>query len=175
VRQIGPEEAVELVGEQLHHVGDVVETPGGVQSTSGLQQRTAHEPGRPVPAETTDVVALTVSVAGLDDQFVEERSLVGRHPGPERGDVRFAELDVGTRGEQRGELERRRLGQGRAVDVVARDRPPGVQLEPGVDHGADFRPQCPDVVDRSERFGSGAFPDGSGDRLQHRGRLDRRR
>ena len=147
-----------------------------MQASSRLEQATTHQPARPVPAQATDVVALAMSVAGLDHELVEERSMLRRDAGSDRCGVGLGDVELLGGTEQRRQLQRRYLGQRGPVDVVAGDGAPRVQVEPGVDGGSGVGAQRPHVVDRSERCGRhAALLDRAGHRAQHHGGLDRGR
>ena len=168
--------AVEFVGEQLDDVLGVVDAATRLQATARLEQAAAHEPARPVPAQPADVLALAMSVAGLDHEFVEERPMLLRKRG--LGSLRRLRLgDIELLGgtEQRRQLQRRDLGQRGPVDVVGGDRAPRVQVEPGVDGGSGVGAQRPHVVDRSERTADTPHASMAQPPDAHHGGLDRGR
>ena len=165
---------VELVGEQLDDVRNLVHASGCVQASPGFQQGAPHQPARPVPTQAADVVALAMSVASFGQQLVELRSVLGRDAGTNGCDVGFGDVEMLGGAEQRRQLQRRNLGQCGPVDVVAGDRAPHVLLEPGVDGGSGVGAECSHVVDRIERrHRHPAVLDRAGHRAQHHGRLDR--
>ena len=143
--------AVELVGEQLDDVRDLVHASGCVQASPGFQEGAPHQSARPVPAQAADVVALAMSVASFGQQLVEMRSVLGRDAGANSCVVGFGDVEVLGGTEQRRQLQGGNLGQCGPVDVVAGDRAPHVQLEPGVDGGSGVGAECSHVVDRLER------------------------
>ncbi len=106
-----------------------------VQTASRLEQAAAHQPARPVPAQPADVVALAMSVAGLDHELVEERTVLLRDASSDRCGVGLGDVEMLGGTEQRRQLQRRHLGERGPVDVVAGDRAPRMQVEPGVDGG----------------------------------------
>ena len=170
------QDAVEFVGEQLDDVLGVVDAAACVQAAPRLEEAAPHQSTRPVPAQATDVVALAVSVTGLDHEFVEERPMLLRHTRSDRSIVGLRNPAIRGGTEQCRELERRHLGERGPVDIVAGDRAPRVQLEPGVDGGSGVGAQRSYVVDGRERGGRhSALLDGASHRAQHLGGLDRRR
>ena len=113
----------------------VVDAARGEQATAHLEQVTPDESAGPVPAESADVLALAVSVPCLRHELVEHRLVLRRHTGANRRCVGLGDVEQLRGVDQRRELQVRRLRQRGAVDVVARDGAPLVQLEPRVDSG----------------------------------------
>jgi hypothetical protein len=113
-------------------------------------------------------------VASFGQQLVEQRSVLTRDAGTNGCDVGFGDVEVLGGAEQRRQLQGGNLGQGGPVDVVAGDRAPHVEFEPGVDGGAGVGAECSHIVDRIERrHWHPAVPDRARDRAQHDGRLER--
>ncbi len=114
-----------------------------------------------------------MSVSGFGQQLVELCSMLGRNAGANSGDVGLGDVEMLGGTEQCRQLQRGHLGECGTVDVVAGDRAPHVQLEPGIDGDSGIGPQGAHVVDRSKRRARhSAELDGAGHRLEHHGRLD---
>ena len=163
----------EFVGEELDDVLDVVNAVRGSKPSTDFEQGTPDQAAGPVPAESADVFALAMPVAGFDDESVERRPMLGWHPGANCRDVGLGDVEPFAGVEQRRQLQGGHLGEGGAVEVVAGDGSPLVQLEPCVDRGVGVAVECTDVVDRRERRRREAVasPRGS-DRTQHDRGLD---
>ena len=68
--------AVELVGEQLDDVRNLVHASGRVQASPGFQQGAPHQSARPVPAQAADVFALAMSIHSVVKPRMSEKSTV---------------------------------------------------------------------------------------------------
>ena len=169
------QQAVELVGEQLHDVRNLVRPPAACKRRPASIRARRTSP-RPVPTQAADVVALAMSVASFGQQLVEQRSVLTWDAGTNGCDVGFGDVEILGGAEQRRQLQGGDLGQGGPVDVVAGDRAPHVLLKPGVDGGSGVGAECSHVVDRLERgHRHPAAPDRARRRAEHDGCFDRRR
>lgn len=72
------EERFDLVGGQLRCVVDVHECTSVGEPVPDLEEGSAEQTGRSVPADADHVVALAQPTTSLNEQLVEERALVIR-------------------------------------------------------------------------------------------------